>query len=355
MSHPFFFLCPALPSTVSRHLELSHNKMTHIEADTFKPLHYSLEVLKLDNNQLTKDVFLPLQNLRNLRHLVVSGNNITSVPAGSFHKHGFLAHLELSDNRVSELGRGALKGTEKYLQVLKLGGNPLTTIHNGTFQDHTRLQELNLDSTSVGGALYEDTFRGASATLRKLSISGSNLTTLDLLALQGLGALEDLDLSKNFITDIPEGVFQRLRHLVKLDLSQNALQELPDAAFRGLEASLESIDFHDNYLQTITRCVFDGFQRLGELRLRDNPLTCDCRFAWLHNWVQLTLPEYHRSLLEWRCTQPQELSRRLFGTLFMADLHCPNNSVQGLTPACNFTAPSQPYVFQVGILHSYIL
>ncbi|KAK7104216.1 hypothetical protein V1264_018972 [Littorina saxatilis] len=326
-----------------KHLDLSHNRMTEVDADAFKPLHYSLEVLKLHDNLLTKDVFQALNNLRNLRHLVLSANNITSIPGGAFHKHEFLGQLELSDNGISAVTKQTLKGTEKYLQTLKLDNNPLVIFRNNTFNDHTRLQTLALDSTSLGGSLTEGIFHGVNITLRKLTLSGANLTTMDLFAVSGLVRLEELDVSENFISNVPELIFQKLNNLQKLDLSQNVIEKLPDGAFRGLEASLETVDLHDNYLQTLSYCLFEDFQRLGAIKLGDNPLACDCRLAWLHSWIQMTMPEYHRSQLEWRCAAPQSLSRRLFGSLFMPDLQCPDNSSVEL-PVCNFSGTAKPYV-----------
>ena len=331
---------------VSRHLDLSHNHMQYIDVAVLKPLHYSLEVLKLHANLLTEEVFQALQDLRTLRHLAMSSNNITSVPAGCLHRQEFLAQLELSDNDIVELNKLALKGTEKYLQILRLDNNPLSTLHNNTFRDHSRLKQLFLDKTDLGGNLHDEIFRGVEQSLRKVIVSSSNLTTLDLFAFSKMYTLEELGVSGNNITQVPEGIFERLRKLKKLDLSKNSIQNLPEGAFSGLETSLESIDLHDNHLRTISGCVFHDFQRLGDLRLRGNPLTCDCRLAWLHHRMQMTLPEYHRSLLQWHCALPEALLGRPFGTLYMADLQCPANGTLVLDE-CSVNRSSSALDFQV--------
>ena len=64
------------------------------------------------------------------------------------------------------------------------------------------------------------------------------------------------------------------------------------------------------------------FQRLGDVRLRGNPLHCDCRLGWLYDWLQLSLPDYHRALVEWRCASPGSLAGHLFGSLSLGELEC---------------------------------
>lgn len=317
-----------------RFLDLSHNKMTVISDDAFRPLQYSLEVLKLNDNQLTDDALVTLQNLRNIRLLSLGGNNITSLAPGHFFKHVYLSHLDLSDNRIEQLDRQSFKGTEKYLQILKLDNNPLKLIEDGAFVEHSRLQQLFLDNTNLGGALSVRTFKGLDNALQKVSLGNANLTSIDIPALSDLTGLEFVGLQENAITEIPDGVFEKLQNLKKLDLSKNEIDNVRDSAFRGLKNSLESVDLQDNEIETLSRCLFEGFQRLGDLRLGQNPLVCDCRLAWLHNWLQMTLPEYHRSLLQWECAEPDDLTRRYFGSLFMADLKCPNASKTAV-PACN--------------------
>ncbi|XP_025105089.1 leucine-rich repeat transmembrane protein FLRT1-like [Pomacea canaliculata] len=166
-------------------------------------------------------------------------------------------------------------------------------------------------------------------------------------------SLEDLDLSENAINDILENVFARLKHLKKLDLSRNAIVKIADGAFRGLEYSLESLDLHRNYLETVSVCAMEGLQRLGDLRLKENPLICDCRVTWLHNWVQMTFQEHHRHLLEWTCTGPAHLDQRSFGSLSLSDLQCRNLTENTPTVACNWTT-TEPYSYSVDANPAYV-
>lgn len=312
-----------------------------------------MEVLKLNDNLLSNSVVESLQVLQNLRHLVLSGNNITQLPAGSLSAHTFLSHLDLSENGISELRKQSLKGTEKYLRILNLRNNPLKVMEDGVFENHKRLLHLSLAGSELGGVLTMKTFSGASQTLKELSLQNSNLTSADLISLSDMRSLEDLDLSENAINDILENVFARLKHLKKLDLSRNAIVKIADGAFRGLEYSLESLDLHRNYLETVSVCAMEGLQRLGDLRLKENPLICDCRVTWLHNWVQMTFQEHHRHLLEWTCTGPAHLDQRSFGSLSLSDLQCRNLTENTPTVACNWTT-TEPYSYSVDANPAYV-
>ncbi|XP_076464777.1 uncharacterized protein LOC143296631 [Babylonia areolata] len=327
-----------------RYLDLSKNKMTHVDVDAFKPLHYSLSVLHLHHNHLTTDIFLPLQHARNLQELMLSGNNITSIPKESLQNQAILTHLDVSGNGITELDKETLKGTEHHLEVLQLGDNPLSVFHEDTFQQHSKLQHLTLDNTRLGGTLRKHTFRGLNSSLKTLTISGAGLMARDLLALSTLAALEYLDASRNDITDIPHGIFLTLHSLMKLNLSLNHVQSLPDSAFRGLETSLEVMDLTGNVLPTVSSCVFDGFRRLRVLSLQNNPLMCDCRIAWFHTWMQVRLVDDDDGggMLDWRCSGPEVLAGRQFGALFTADLQCPDNTSM-VFPVCNFNTSGDVY------------
>ncbi|KAL8600037.1 hypothetical protein ACOMHN_039270 [Nucella lapillus] len=320
-----------------RYLDLSENQMTHVDVDAFRRLGNSLTVLNLHHNHLTHDIFLSLKHLRNLQQLTLGRNNVTSIPAGSlFHLH-FLERLELDRNDITELGKHTLKGTEHNIQILRLDENPISVLHKDTFQDHMNLQELILDNTRLGGRLHGDMFQGISKTLKKLSISEAGLTSSDLSALSTITTLEDLVISRNIIADIPHGTFSRMHNLKKLNMSLNHIHNLPGASFRGLEDLLESVDLHGNLLSTVSGCVFDGFQNLRKLHLQNNPLVCDCRMAWLHNWLQTMLIEEDRTVLEWRCVGPEAVSGRAFGSLSVAELQCPDTTTT-LHPFCSFNS-----------------
>ena len=65
-----------------------------------------------------------------------------------------------------------------------------------------------------------------------LNLSGLNLT--EVPPLDALTQLNELDLSKNQLSTLPEGCFQGLTSLKELNLRNNQLSTLPKGCFQGL-------------------------------------------------------------------------------------------------------------------------
>ena len=305
-----------------RYIDLFSNSMTTIDKNAFKSLEYSLEVLRLEKNHLRNKALLSIRSLRNLRNLNLAFNNITKIASGVFYRLEVLSQLDISNNAIPNIKYDTFKGTGKSLRILKLGGNPLKQISNGTFSQHRMLRQLFLDNTSMNGKFEPSVFNGLGKSLEKLSLKGTNLTSRDFEALTKLSGLKDLNLSANNIDALPDRIFKKMNSLQKLDLSKNSISKIQDNAFDGLEMSIQSIDLQSNEISSISKCTFGGFNRLGDIRLGSNPLACDCRLAWLHNWLRMHYPDFQRSMLDWTCASPKTLANKPFRLLSLSDLKC---------------------------------
>ena len=135
----------------------------------------------------------------------------------------------------------------------------------------TRL-DLTSGRFSIGISVLKSGDFADLSTLEQLYLSGNSLTTLPEDLFDGLSSLEQLNLSNNSLTTLPEGVFDGLSNLEQLYLHTNRLATLPAGVFDGL-SNLEQLSLYNNILATLPAGVFDGLSKLDGLGLYDNSLT----------------------------------------------------------------------------------
>ena len=87
-------------------------------------------------------------------------------------------------------------------------------------------------------------------------------------------SLKSLSLTKDQITTIPKKVFSGLPNLETLDLENNQIITLSKEAFSGL-SKLEALDLGSNKLTTLPKDVFSGLSKLEGLNLQGNHLKED--------------------------------------------------------------------------------
>ncbi len=134
--------------------------------------------------------------LGNLEILILDNNQLTALPEGIFANMVQLQNLYLQFNDLSELQVGAFAGLGS-LQKLNLVFNQLTQLQAGVFAGLDSLQELSLSFNQL---------RGLPAGL-----------------FAGLGHLQRLDLYSNKLSTLPEGLFEGLGSLQELYLHSNQL------------------------------------------------------------------------------------------------------------------------------------
>ena len=113
-----------------------------------------------------------------------------------------------------------------------------------------------------------------SKSLKSLSLTRDQITTLSKEAFSGLSKLTYLDLGLNKLTTIPKEVFSGLSDLEALDLQENQITTLSKEIFSGL-SKLWRLDLHDNRLTELPKEVFSGLSRLRYLNLMHNHLKED--------------------------------------------------------------------------------
>lgn len=322
-----------LPENLQQ-LRLVENKITSINTKTFSSM-TNLTHLYLSRNCYYWNPCLRHYTIENgsfsslggLRHLSLSYNNLSHVPTAL---PASLRTLELASNRIAYIGEGDFHGLDNLatlkiqgncprcnnapypcvpcvnvsieihpraffnlveLRLLHLAGNSISSLDPNWFKKLSKLKELYLSFNFLLSAVTNDNFLSNLPLLRKLDLSFnyglksypesinlsssfSNLTSLEVLHIQGLvfqeitnytfsslSALKNLsvlDVGINFIVHTDSKTFLQLQHLKLLYLSENRLhpgvqsngpthQEGLDSEAPGVGSSFEMPSLSESY------------------------------------------------------------------------------------------------------------
>ncbi|PIO59910.1 leucine Rich repeat-containing domain protein, partial [Teladorsagia circumcincta] len=138
-----------LNMTSLAYLDLSYNKLEHIDPKTFEKLP-GLERLYLQNNKLQQFPMLTEQRMQNLRQLNLDNNLIGELPDHALYSTQRLEHLSLAGNRITSIGDNVFhSSSSKGLKSLNLAGNRISSISKRAFQLMENLQVLKLNNNRL--------------------------------------------------------------------------------------------------------------------------------------------------------------------------------------------------------------
>ncbi len=280
-------------------LDLSNNELTGPIPDTWGAVSGTpptrklgtLEVLRLNGNQLSGDIPANLNGMTALTELNLGGNGLSgSIP--SLASLTALEKLHLNENGLTGVFPTWLPGLTSLVEV-DLSGNGLTGEIPSELGDLTGLKVLALSGNQLSGRISG---KLAASTLEKLLLGGNdltgeippevaglqNLTHLDLsdnglsgevpTAWGSTTALEELLLHGNGLTgEIPPGLTS-LAGLKVLNLGDNGLDGGIPTGWSS-SSSVEIVDLHDNGLTGPIPTDLGNLAELKELRLSENQLS----------------------------------------------------------------------------------
>ncbi|KAK1792099.1 hypothetical protein P4O66_001877 [Electrophorus voltai] len=205
------------------------------------------------------------------------------------------------------------------------------------------------------------------ASTAELRLNNNEITSLEATgAFKTLTQLKKINLSNNKISEIEDGVFEGASSITELHLTANQLDSVRSGMFRGLEGlrmlmlrnnriscihnnsftglyNVRLLSLYDNQLTTITPGAFDTLQTLSTLyvlnhilgffvrtqartlafvsvalNLLANSFNCDCRLAWLGDWLR------SRKIVTGnpRCQRPAFLKEIPLQDVALPDFHC---------------------------------
>lgn len=309
-------------------IQLSGCKIKAVSGDAFKGQEQHLKNLNLQDNDLTEVPVESLRSLRALSLLDLSHNRITNVPPGAFETLGKLTTLKLSDNNIT-LQDGALRGLEDSLKNLNLKGTRQKRIPRA-IRGMKTLAFLDLSQNSLRELPGEDGVKAFEDldSLTALNLERNLIQTLTEDAFAGVrNTLSSLSLLNNLLSDFPTKALGTLSELRVLDIGFNLLTELPTDAFRG-NPSITLLALDGNPLTTIPFAALSHLNNtLRGLSLGGRFLHCDCRLAWVVNWIhngdlQVTSRERNPQF----CGSPPRFRDRGFYTIQAEELSCKTNT-----------------------------
>nr|ALX81652.1 toll-like receptor 7 [Phascolarctos cinereus] len=280
-------------------LNLSGNSISQtLNGSEFQPL-AKLKYLDFSNNRL--DLLNPtaFQELRELEVLDISGNSHYFQSEGITHMLNFtknlpvLKKLMMNGNDISTSTSTEMESES--LRILEFRGNHLDILWRDgdnrylrLFRNLIKLEELDISENFLS-FLPPGVFEGMPPNLTTLFLSKNNLKSFNWGKLICLKNLETLDLSYNHLTTVPQVLSNCSKSLKKLILSHNHIHHLTKNFLQDA-FQLRYLDLSSNNLRVIQKSSFpeNVLDQLDMLLLHGNHFLCDCDAVWLVWWINQT-------------------------------------------------------------------
>ncbi|XP_069552575.1 toll-like receptor 13 [Brachyistius frenatus] len=200
--------------------------------------------------------------------LKLQSNGLKSIPSDMFASCVNVTKLDLAGNKLVNIDENAFTFMRS-LRILNLNRNKLTSVP-AAIQNRPTLDELDLSKNNISELRRHDFAN--QTLLRKLSLYNNIIPVLPQDVFRDLNRLQTLKLQTSQITKL-NGAFKKyLPNLKRLHLNGNKLSGIKPGEFKGLR-SLENLSLHDNEIKTLVKESFTGLTNLTEILLQSNLLT----------------------------------------------------------------------------------
>ncbi|KAJ9588997.1 hypothetical protein L9F63_017692, partial [Diploptera punctata] len=353
-------------------LDLSRNKLQAMHWKTFHPL-LELKLLNLSYNMLhdlPENIF---EGLEKLEELSLSFNQLHVIPFQMFASIKHLQLLDLSYNTIALLPDESFLPNHNIINLF-LQGNSLTDLSSNSFAGLTNLKTLDISNNSL--QILPSKLFGGLKNLRYLHLGRNFITKLSDNSLQGLNKLSWLNLSDNPMQILPVKLLIFCSNLETLIITHTQIDILQDSSFRGLSKlkslvinnnehlreiydyslihcpNLEYIDFSGNNLTKLPQSL-STLTKIKNLKLGNNPWSCDCRMLWFLKWRK-NISVTHDEL---QCASPPYANGKHNNMLLtLRGLNCKDTQLVNTTPPllyelgtdalleCSFTGSPSPSI-----------
>ncbi|GAB6022859.1 defense response [Chamberlinius hualienensis] len=237
-----------------------------IERSSFASLR-NLSKLNLSRNRLAilpNDVFSELTNLRLVN---MSYNRLDQIPVNLFANSTQLKTLLMTNNKLSRLPEGIFLNQTYYKSLTS--ANTSLTFNDSVFYGLWNLETLNVSGNYIRNIPVS--FISSLNSLKSLSIASNKLQFLPDDLFNNKTSLIRLELQNNKIR-FGKNIFKGCRKLQVLNLANNQLGEIPNGALR-YSYKLITLVLSDNNISTLDKNLFDKQTLLVELELQNNSLS----------------------------------------------------------------------------------
>ncbi|XP_021182892.3 protein artichoke [Helicoverpa armigera] len=218
-----------------RVVDLNYNRISQIHPESFLQQSGSgVEELTLIGNQIMhiSEFRALLDALPRLKFLDLSQNLLQEIPRGALRGHPSLERLHLNKNNIKFIQADAFVAMPA-LRELHLSNNSLNDMNEGPYWNLPALKGLDLSynffTRSQPKLLYN------LPSLRRINFSYNQLAIIDPITFMESPLLEYVNVSGNSLVSIHPATFRNLANLYELDASSNRLIEFVPGLPRGLE------------------------------------------------------------------------------------------------------------------------
>ncbi|KAH3752623.1 hypothetical protein DPMN_187244 [Dreissena polymorpha] len=314
------------PLDTLEELDISYNKLKIIRSKTFRGL-LNLMSLNLEHNiisEIENDAFIvaPLNQLSKLTWLSLQYNNLKAIDSYALFGLPHLKFLNLGHNAIKYIHKKSFY-TLSSLHNLLLNDNNIRAFEDSTFVNLKNLFSMNLDNNKVA-TVQDNTFIGL-VNLRDMNFVFNGLEHITPNAFRHFVNLETLKLQKNLLPTFNFSDLVMSKKLSLVDFTGNRLFELSFPKEKNQD--IRQLVLSENQIQTMSPEIVNVVAHGGNVWLNDNPLSCDCRLSWLH--------EYTRNLYKFRllgssktfCSSPASYYGIKVTDVISNKLTCDNSTV----------------------------
>ncbi|XP_061163023.1 carboxypeptidase N subunit 2-like [Saccostrea echinata] len=260
-------------------LYINRNSLTAIRSGAFSA-QKQLQYLQLDGNEfqsLTVNSFSGLSS--SLQTLYMRGCELNTM--GMLLSLRQLKLLDLGENAITKLpSNSQLRQAFPQLRFLFLDRNGFTRLADGQFSN------MNLDTLDLASNRLDQVtnilFSGSS--VQHLNLSNNAIINVGESAFKQIKSLNSLNLAQNPIGTFPRELFRGIFSLRELNLSACALNSLSEDQFK--EIYLFQLDISRNSLPFLPQGLLDRLTMISKFYIYENPWHCDCRIAPLKQWLE---------------------------------------------------------------------
>jgi Leucine-rich repeat (LRR) protein len=211
------------------------------------------------------------KNFTYLKYLRLSENSFESLERESFLFLPNLEVLDLSSNKIDTIEPGSFVGLDS-LRVLVLVNLNLETVNDKqTFYGLVKLEQLNMSKNRISN--LSDKVFSSLESLKLLKLEANKLEVLSRHVFDGLLNLVELSLVQNLFEKLENYSFSVLTRVSTLRLNYNIIKDIESNAFYGINNSLASLDISFNKLQFVRKSHFNSLTKLVELVLVNNQIS----------------------------------------------------------------------------------
>ncbi|MCL4120525.1 UNVERIFIED_CONTAM: hypothetical protein GTU68_060319 [Idotea baltica] len=206
----------------------------------------------------------------NIQTLNLDHNLLSGFPSEAIDSIKTLSWLMLRGNLLDRLPNTGFR-VPKILDKLDIGENFIRFIPDKLFNETLAVRDLYLDFNLLT-EIQDEAFKGINPG--RLYLSSNSINNISDKAFLGGpdSSIVMLDLDKNSLSTIPKA-FSTLKGLKYLYIPNNNIQTIPDSAFRSFCDHLEALSLSGNLLEEVPRDSLENCSLINHLDLGHNQIS----------------------------------------------------------------------------------